>query len=132
MSGLSGNNGKVKVDDVEVAKIINWNVSVDVQQTKRTTADTAPFPSRTTGNKDVTGDFTIQITALGGMPSDLATAFLAGTQIQLDLIQLTGKEIEGLAKMEGLTTSADVDGGEDQQATFTFGADGAWTISSET
>lgn len=130
MSGLSGNSGKVTMDSVEVAQIISWDATVEIQQTKRTTSSTAPWPGRTTGNKDVTGSFTIQIPSTGGVPSALATALVNGTQVTLDLEQITGKTISGPAKMENMSTSASVDGGEDQQATFTFGADGTWTLPS--
>lgn len=131
MSGLSGNNGTVLVDTVEVARVISWDVSVDIQQTKRTTSATAPWPSRTVGNKDITGSFTIQLDDGGGIPAALQTALINGTTIALELEQVSGKQIEGDAKMENMSTSADIDGGEDQQATFTFGADGTWTIAND-
>lgn len=128
MSCASGNLGKVLVGAVEVAQVISWNATVTTQQTKRTTSSTAPWPSRCKGNKDVTGQVVIQADDEGLLPAAFIDALTSGDQITLQLQTDGTNEWTGPAKIEQASQTVDIDGGEDQQGTFNFGADGAWTI----
>jgi len=128
MASLSGNAGKVLVGAVEVAQIISWAANFTVQQTKRTTSASAPWAGRTTGNKDVTGTIVVQADGEGLLPKLLQDAINAGSQLDLHLQTDGTEEWSGPAKLEQVAQTVNIDGGEDQQGTYNFGADGAWTV----
>lgn len=56
-SVLTGNAGKVEVDDTEIARITQWEVNPTAEESAWGDSDSAGYTNRVSGRKDCTGSF---------------------------------------------------------------------------
>ncbi len=122
-SVLTGNAGKVEVDDVAVARITGWEVNPTVEESAWGDSDSAGYTNRVAGRKDCTGSFTGKFDNSDEvydlfMPGDVAEVVLWQSETPANYWHFP------CALIQNYTMSVNTDTKEAVEWSADFGADG--------
>ena len=105
---LSGKDGTVLIDDVEVAQLTRWTLRRTSRNKAYTANDTGGAWKRTTGSKDATGRFLVQVTDSGSAPVEEGDA----VTLELHVDDTDENYYRVPAVIDSVGTEVDVDRGE--------------------
>lgn len=116
---ITGKDGKVEVDSVEIADITSWTLNPVSDNKPYVSSSTAGQTRRLKGNKDKTGSFVALIDEGSNF------AFDDGDIVAIKLILVSGKFWSGNVMIDSTDWNVDVLAADPVEVTVNFGQDAA-------
>ena len=123
MANKSGTLGSVQVDGSTILDVTKWSINKTCNITPFASNSSGGAKKRVAGSKDITGSCEGKYDPTMPIEDHLGE----GDSVTITLVRDTGDTIGGAAVVDELTLDCDMDSGDPQSWTVSFGANGAWT-----